>query len=222
MTKARVRQMSDGSAVPSRKDRKRAEIVSIAQELFFREGYAGASMSQIAAAVGGSKTTLYNYFASKEELLLAVVQDVVEPRPEDYDPSTMPSEFRAWLAWFGRATAKKITSYKYVSLQRLAAGEAIRFPEIGRMFYEVGVMPGMLMIAPSFAAAMDQGVLRRADPQVAAEQFLELCLGWTLRRVIWNIQPPPTDAEIEENVREAVSAFMDGYAPRREAPARKR
>lgn len=179
-------------------------------------------MSQIAAALGGSKTTLYNHFQSKEELLFAVVQDVVDPKPKDYDLSTMPSEFRAWLAWFGRATAKKITSYKYVSLQRLAAAEALRFPEIGRMFYEAGVMPGLLMIAPSFAAAMDKGVLRRADPQVAAEQFLELCLGWMLRRVIWNIQPPPTEAEIEKNVRDAVSAFMDGYAPRREKPARKK
>ena len=54
--------MQDEGAMPSRKDRKRAEIVAIAQDLFFREGYAGTSMSQIAAAVGGSKATLYNHF----------------------------------------------------------------------------------------------------------------------------------------------------------------
>jgi TetR/AcrR family transcriptional regulator, mexJK operon transcriptional repressor len=210
-------QMPDESTAPTRKDRKRAEIVATAQDLFFREGYSGTSMSQIAAAVGGSKATLYNHFQSKEELLLAVVQDVVQPRPEDYDLSTMPSEFRAWLAWFGQATVTKITSYKYVSLQRLAAGEALRFPEIGRLFYESGVMPGILMVTPQFAAAMDKGVLRRADPQVAVEQFLELCLGWMLRRMIWNIQPAPSDAEIEKTVRDAVSAFMDGYTARRDS-----
>jgi TetR/AcrR family transcriptional repressor of mexJK operon len=209
--------MLDLSSRPSRKDRKRAEIVAIARELFFREGYSGTSMSQIAAAVGGSKTTLYNYFQSKEQLLLSVVQDVVNPNPEDYDLSTMPSEFRAWLAWFGRSTMKRITSYNYVSLQRLAAAEALRFPEIGRLFDEVGIKPGYQMITQSFAEAMDAGTLRRADPLVAAEQFLEMCAGWTLRRVIWNIRPAPTDVEIEKNVSDAVSTFMDGYAPRDEA-----
>ena len=75
--------MVDAQSIPSRKDRKRAEIVAIAGDLFFKEGYAGTSMSQIAAAVGGSKQTLYNYFQSKEELLFAVVRDVVEMNPAD-------------------------------------------------------------------------------------------------------------------------------------------
>jgi len=59
---------------------------------------------------------------------------------------------------------------------------------------------------------MRKGLLRRADPYVAAEHFLELCSGWMLRRAIWNIQPLPSHDEIEANVRLAVSAFMDGYA----------
>ena len=90
-------EMVDAEPIPSRKDRKRAEIVAIAGDLFFKEGYAGTSMSQIAAAVGGSKQTLYNYFQSKEELLLAVVRDVVEMNPAEYDLAGPPSDFRAWL-----------------------------------------------------------------------------------------------------------------------------
>ncbi len=204
--------MTDERSIPSRKDRKRAEIVATARDLIFREGYAGTSMSQIAAAVGGSKQTLYNHFQSKEQLLLAIVQDIVDPKPEDYDLTVMPSEFRAWLGWFGRSTMKRIMSHTHISLQRLAAAEALRFPEIGRLFDEVGIKPGYRMITQSFAEAMDAGTLRRADPLTAAEQFLEMCAGWTLRRVIWNIRPAPTEAEIEKNVSEAVSAFMDGYA----------
>jgi TetR/AcrR family transcriptional regulator, mexJK operon transcriptional repressor len=195
----------------SRKDRKRAEIVAIAQDLFFRDGYAATSMSQLAAALGGSKTTLYNHFSSKEGVLLAVVQDVVEPKPDDYDHSTEPKEFRAWLNWFGTSTIRRITSHKYVSLQRLAAAEAMRFPEIGQAFYDA-VKPGYEMASELFAQAMRADILRRADPHVAVEHFLELCSGWMLRRAIWNIQPIPNDQEIESNVRGAVAAFMDGYA----------
>lgn len=206
--------MADETTDMSRKDRKRTEIVAIAQELFFQQGYAETSMSQIAKAVGGSKTTLYNHFQSKEDLLLAVINDVVEPAPDDYDTGTMPTEFEAWLAWFGKATVRRITSDKYVALQRLAAGEALRFPEIGRLFYEVGVSPGYRMIAQSFAQAMESGTLRHADPNAAAEMFVEMCLGWMSRRVVWNIQPAPTAAEIETAVQNAISVFMDGYAAR--------
>jgi TetR/AcrR family transcriptional repressor of mexJK operon len=195
----------------SRKDRKRAEIVAIAQNLFFTDGYAVTSMSQLAAALGGSKTTLYNHFRSKRDLLLAVVQDVVKPKPDDYDHRAEPNEFRAWLHWFGVSTLKRITSPNYISLQRLAAAEATRFPEIGQAFFEA-VAPGYQMASELFANAMRDGVLRRASQNVAVEHFLELCSGWMLRRAIWNIQPIPTDQEIEANVRDAVAAFMDGYA----------
>ncbi len=205
----------------SRKDRKRAEIVAIAQDLFFRGGYAVTSMSQLAAALGGSKTTLYSHFSSKEDVLLAVVQDVVAPRPDDYDHTTEPKEFRAWLHWFGVATIRMITSHKYISLQRLAAAEAMRFPEIGQAFYQA-VKPGYEMASELFAEAMRAGILRRGDPHVAVEHFLELCSGWMVRRALWNIHPIPTQEEIESNVDRAVAAFMDGYAERGHAKPKRR
>jgi TetR/AcrR family transcriptional regulator, mexJK operon transcriptional repressor len=209
--------MANERSTPSRKDSKRTEIIAIAAELFFKDGYAGTSMSQIAAAVGGSKTTLYNHFQSKEDLLLAVVQEVLEPKPQDYGPGAEPSDFREWLAWFGRVTMKKMTSHSYVSLQRLAASEALRYPEVGRIFHDAHMLPSLTEFGQSFASAMHAGVLRRADPAVAVRHFIEMCLGWTLRRVIWNIQPAPNDAEIEKAVSEAVSTFMDGYALRQGA-----
>lgn len=198
----------------SRKDRKRADIIAIAQALFFQEGYAQTSMSQIAARVGGSKATLYNHFQSKEELLLAVVADVVATRPEDYDEATMPElgQIRAWLTWFGRALVRKITAPNYIALQRLAAAEALRYPEIGKSFYDA-MMPGIDMISSTFTMAMEQGLLRRGDPKVAALHFMELCLGWTARRMVWNIQATLSEPELDETVSAAISTFMDGYAP---------
>jgi AcrR family transcriptional regulator len=56
----------------SRTLEKKSVIVRIAAEMFDELGYERASMSAIAARVGGSKATLYRYFMSKEELLRAV------------------------------------------------------------------------------------------------------------------------------------------------------
>src|SRR6204780_5843981 len=58
------------------RDERREHILKVAREVFFEYGYSAASMSQIAARLGGSKGTLYNYFKSKEELFEAQVRDL--------------------------------------------------------------------------------------------------------------------------------------------------
>src|SRR5271169_4034828 len=60
----------------SRGDAKRRVILEVARDIFQARGYAAASMSEIAARVGGSKGTLYNHFRSKEELFSAFMNDV--------------------------------------------------------------------------------------------------------------------------------------------------
>ena len=50
----------------SKRDVRREGILDVARGVFLSEGYATASMSTIAAKLGGSKGTLYNYFKSKE------------------------------------------------------------------------------------------------------------------------------------------------------------
>ena len=54
-----------GPAFPNR-DQRREAILQVAREVFFEYGYSAASMSTIAARLGGSKGTLYNYFKNKE------------------------------------------------------------------------------------------------------------------------------------------------------------
>src|SRR6201996_5918804 len=56
------------------RDQRRELILDVAQEVFLEEGFANASMSVIAARLGGSKGTLYNYFKSKDELFNAYVE----------------------------------------------------------------------------------------------------------------------------------------------------
>src|ERR1700722_18233744 len=58
------------------RDQRREHIINVAREIFFEQGYSAASMSRIAARLGGSKGTLYNYFKSKEELFEAQVRDM--------------------------------------------------------------------------------------------------------------------------------------------------
>jgi AcrR family transcriptional regulator len=50
----------------------------VATELFAERGYGGTSMSDIARGVGVRKASLYNYYGSKDELLMDLVRRALE------------------------------------------------------------------------------------------------------------------------------------------------
>jgi len=55
-------------------EQRRQEIAEIAIPLFIRNGFIETSMRQIAKAVGMGKSTLYDYFDSKDDLIVYVAQ----------------------------------------------------------------------------------------------------------------------------------------------------
>ena len=55
-------------------------IIDAARGMLAKEGYLGLNMDRVATQVEYSKGTIYNHFATKEDLLLAVVNDAKEKR----------------------------------------------------------------------------------------------------------------------------------------------
>ena len=56
----------------------REEILDAASELFTRNGYAGTSTRRIADEVGMRQASLYHHFATKDDILAALLQTTVE------------------------------------------------------------------------------------------------------------------------------------------------
>jgi TetR/AcrR family transcriptional regulator, cholesterol catabolism regulator len=56
---------------------RRSAIIEAAADLFERRGYHQSSMSDIAAAVGIAKPTIYYYFTSKDEILFAIHSEFI-------------------------------------------------------------------------------------------------------------------------------------------------
>jgi AcrR family transcriptional regulator len=55
------------------KARRRLHILRVATEMFARQGYRKTSMDEVAQRAGVAKGTLYTYYATKNELLMAAV-----------------------------------------------------------------------------------------------------------------------------------------------------
>src|ERR1700709_2046564 len=69
---------------------KRRQILDGARKLFLDMGFDGASMGEIARAAGVSKGTLYVYFADKNRLFEAIVEEEVLDQQKvafNFDPA---------------------------------------------------------------------------------------------------------------------------------------
>ena len=73
-------------------DPKRDRILRAAQEVFAERGFAAAPMEAIARRARVSKGTLYNYFESKEDLLVWAVVDRLEESRRSVLASIAPDE----------------------------------------------------------------------------------------------------------------------------------
>src|SRR5690606_17165951 len=152
------------AAKASARDSRRQGIIDIARAVFMEDGYASASMNSIAARVGGSKGTLYNYFRSKEELFVAVMLDECEREAgAAIDVMVRDPDVGHSLAVSGKRMLRFLMSEGVLTLHRLIAAEAMRFPELGRAFYESGPKVNMLRVADYLGQAMADGRLRKAD-----------------------------------------------------------
>lgn len=205
----------------SRRDRKRAQIVAAAKEIFFKEGYAGASMDQITARAGISKATLYAHFSSKEALLLEVVDDVLEPIRTAMGDLPRDDDLDRWLVQVGCMASRLLMSPDIIALQRLAIAEATRFPEIARAFDKSDAEAAFNVVMPVIEAAITEGKLKTGKPEIALSHFFEMCFGKRLRDVLLGLAKVPNNDEIEGSVRRAVDAFMDGWRAPQRSPRRR-
>ncbi len=196
----------------AQRDLRREAILSIALQVFMEEGYAAASMSTIAARLGGSKGTLYNYFRSKAELFVAVIQSQCEVHQNQiFD---LPDQdLRSFLSQLAGRFARLMMSEEVIVIHRIVVAEATRFPEIGEALYEAGPKRGKARLVAYMNLAMDEGRMKRADPERAAEQAMELALAGMYRRRLWNVGPIPTDEEIDANIEAGIATFMAAYGP---------
>ena len=82
---------------PEYLDARRAQIIEVARELFSRKGLSDASMSDLVAASGMSIGAIYRYFASKDELVAAVVEGRDGTVEGDFPVAESPGDILARL-----------------------------------------------------------------------------------------------------------------------------
>src|SRR5262245_38649943 len=123
-----------GENVPDWRQRRRADILRAAADLFGRHGYGSVQVDDVARAAGGGKPTLDRYFASKEELFLQVFGDALAGLEADLEVirDREASQRAALVAMLERLV--DVLAGQMVSL-RLLTGEQPELADRWRMLF---------------------------------------------------------------------------------------
>ncbi|PZN94315.1 MAG: TetR family transcriptional regulator [Alphaproteobacteria bacterium] len=195
---------------------RREAILLVAQDVFLEHGFEGASMSQVAARLGGSKGTLYSYFDSKEALFEALVAESCAHNADSMFAVADDADIAARLHGFARGYIRLVNSDWAIRMFQAVAAEARRRPEIGRMFFDAGPGNALARLAAWIAAAAAAGEIAVADPVASAEDFASLCRGSLHLKRMLALAPEPDADAIDGIAGRAVAQFLQLHAPDRQ------
>jgi AcrR family transcriptional regulator len=205
-------------AMKVRTEARRTAILEAAVALFKELGYERTSMNELAKRLGGSKATLYGYFASKEELFAAVVQTVATSHlaeaAVELQEVTENATLESQLMRFGKRMLFVLTNdADALAVYRMVIAEA-GHSDVGLQFHESGPAEYLRTLAGFMESAMQRGELRTLDPQVAAQQFTALVTAETQLRLYQSNPAPVALKQIHAMVQRAVDMFLAGAAAR--------
>jgi AcrR family transcriptional regulator len=190
----------------------RQRILEIAGALFVQHGFGTVSMSQVAAILGGSKSTLYSHFKSKEALFEAYVVEAGRERfakLSEIDATKGDAEMV--LTELGRAFLSLLLSPAVLAVNRLVIAEAQRFPAIGQIFYERGPRQTIDRMVAVMQVLSTRGLIETENILMAAFTFKAMTETDLYEKSLWGLEAVPGADAIIVAVEAAVAAFMDRY-----------
>ncbi len=152
-------------------------ITNTALELFAAKGFHGTSISMIAEAAGISKGLIYNYFSSKEELVIELMKsgfmDLMSSFDPNYDKVLSSKELKYFIINVMNNTAGKCHFWRlYFSVISQPIVNNVAFGEIMEI-----AMPFFKILTEYFEA---KGI---NNPEVEARFFAAMIDGVTLNYV---------------------------------------
>lgn len=188
----------------------RQRLLDAALETFREEGYR-ASIDRIAARAHVARQTLYNHFGSKDRLFAEVIRQASQSILVALDAE---GDLRQTLIAFGQAYREKLLSPEGIAMFRTLVAEAPNFPELSRQFFQVGPASTRKRLAVHLADAMRFGVLRKDDPDVAAEILASMLVDYERLQALLMLNSEFTNSK---KTAQVIDRFLRMYAPEKES-----
>lgn len=187
-------------------DRRRSEILQAAAKVFAERGYASATTRQIALAADVAEGTLYNYFASKRDLLIAIAEETAAPMERALATAGPIRDRQAFTEMV--AEGLHMTTAERWFLRAVAA-EALVDQELLDNFLGRRVRHIHALLTAFVAERVASGEFRPVDASLAAQMLLGAFVGLLGPRMLADGEEAPGP----ERRRQLAEAFVDLLLP---------
>lgn len=190
---------------------KRRQILDGARKVFMDLGFDAASMNEIARSAGVSKGTLYVYFADKNRLFEAIIENEALEQGKvvfNLDPSRDPETTLREFGWAYMALLCRPGGGSWI---RTVMAIAERMPEVGRRYYANVLEKLVNRLADYLRAHVASGDLAIDDCHLAASQFMEVCKASLFLPFVFQAAPAPSADRIAQVVDSATRMFLAAY-----------
>ncbi len=198
-----------------RKDARPREIIAAALALFVERGYAATRLDEVAHRAGVTKGTVYLYFANKEALFRAVVQEVVLPELEraEHRVKTHSGSARDLLSSLVYEWWHAVGESHLCGIPKLVIAEAGNFPELAKFFLAHVVRRARKLFAHVLKRGIARGEFRTCDVNHA----VRVLLAPMVFAAIWERSLGPYDSElydVRKYLDTHVEIFLRGISKR--------
>lgn len=190
---------------------KREAIMDVARRLFYEQGY-GIGLDAIAREAGVARQTIYNLFASKDELFGAIVSQGAESIGAPLRDLPDDSDLRDVLIRFGVNYLTVVQSDRSVGMQRMLISSAQAFPEMIATFFANGPAINRQRLADLLRKSAPKAKLRIDDTAEAADHLLGMMIGTVAMKRSLGLCKPLAPDDITKRIERAVDVFFRAYA----------
>lgn len=165
--------------------RTRAHLVATAKDMFLADGYSVTSLEKVADAAGYSKGAVYSNFRNKDELCLAVLDDIhTEKAIKIAEAIAGANTIDERLAAFQKWAEENIGNVGWTALEVEFAISARRDDVVRKELADRDRMIRDLIAALITAQAEELGITLPMPADAAATALLSLGIGLGLQRAI--------------------------------------
>jgi AcrR family transcriptional regulator len=193
-------------------------ILNAARKVFFRKGFAGARMQDIADEAGINKALLHYYFRNKETLFAMILSEALSKLiPTVSGIFGAEGSFDAKIRAFVDAYITMAMENPFLPLFVLNSLHAGLDNEVTSSFRDmVGQMP-FQRVREAIAQAIRKGEIRPIDPQQLIMNTISLCLFPFVARPVFemvtHVEPAMYDAMLERRKKEVADFILISISP---------
>lgn len=182
------------------------KLIDAATEEFLANGYRGASIDQIVAAVQAARTTVYRQFGNKEGLFRFVVERAIHQADEErYEPPA-GEDVDGDVTALALSALERHCEPADIRLQRMLIQEADIVPDLAQLYHQIKVA----RLGKALTAILEKHGLPAPDATMC--RAFHVLATFSLRYL--TVADLPDGAQKQRNAQEVARLFLHGAQSR--------